>query len=132
MNHETPIIEELKITLEAALHLFNAEASEDCPDPTGDAMELVRDAAGLMPELEKTTVIIPKAGPHDPDGENENRAEWARDAIDRFVDRTGTEKEDALCDLLCDLQHYAEQYGYDFARELRRACHHFVAETTEL
>lgn len=131
MKNKTPILEELKITIEGAVALFDAEPDEDHPDPVDDAIELVREAEELLPEVIKSVVVIPEAGPHDPDGENENRATWARDAIDRFIDRTGTDKEDALCDLLCDLQHYADQYGYDFARELRRACDHFVAETTE-
>ena len=131
MNNKTPILEELKITIEGAVALFDAEADEDHPDPIDDAIELVREAEELLPEVIKSSITIPQAGPNDPDGLNEQRADWARDAIERFVDRTGTDKEDALCDLLCDLLHYADQYGYDFANELRRACDHFVAETTE-
>lgn len=42
--------------------------------------------------------------PPDPEGENDNRAEWAHRAILAFESATGTDREDALCDLLADLR----------------------------
>ena len=51
MNNKTPILEELKITIEGAVALFDAEADEDHPDPIDDAIELVREAEELLPEI---------------------------------------------------------------------------------
>jgi hypothetical protein len=127
--NKTPILDELRITIEGAVALFDAEPDEDHPDPIDDAIELVREAESLLPEAGKRLIEIPEAGPGDEDGENDRRAGWARDVVDQFVHKTGTDQPDALCDLLCDLQHYANAYGFDFARELRRACDHFAAET---
>lgn len=132
MNKPTPILEELKITIEGAVALFDSEANEDHPDPIDDAIELVREAEELLPEVLKSVVVIPEAGPHDPDDRNAIRDEQAYRTLLYYQQQSGTEKEYALCDLLTNLLHYAHRNGDDFARELRRACDHFVAETTEL
>ena len=76
-----------------------------------------------------TTIEIPEAGTGDENGLNDLHANAGRDMIARYIDKTGVDKEDALCDLLGDLLHYANQDGHDFARELQRACDHFAAET---
>jgi hypothetical protein len=76
-----------------------------------------------------TTIEIPEAGTGDEDGLNNNHANDGWVIINRYMDRTGSDKENALCDLLGDLMHYAHQNGDDFARELQRACDHFAAET---
>lgn len=44
---------------------------------------------------------------------NGKRAGWARTAIDAFMAEIGTDEEDALCDLLCDLRHLADFEGWD-------------------
>jgi len=48
MNKPTPILDELRITIEGAVALFDAEPDEDHPDPIDDAIELVREAEGLL------------------------------------------------------------------------------------
>ena len=67
------------------------------------------------------------------DPENKDRAEWAMNAIEAFQAITGTDGEDAVCDLLCDLMHccdlYGDAYG-DFDEGLRRGRYHYEAETT--
>ena len=47
--------------------------------------------------------------PPDPDGKNNDRAAWAKVALDAFMKETGTDLEDALCDLLCDLMHLSDR-----------------------
>ena len=59
---------------------------------------------------------------------NRRRAQWAKCAIDSFRAATRTDREDALCDLLCDLMHYARQHRFNFTGELDRATFHFNAE----
>jgi len=73
--------------------------------------------------------LIAASLPPDPDGENDNRAQWAEDAIVAFVARTGSEKEDALADLLADLMHYCDRNDLDFEHELGRAHMFYYAET---
>ena len=67
--------------------------------------------------------------PPDPDGMNADRAEWAHRAVLAFETATGTDREDALCDLLADLMHWCNVYGQDFDHELGRARMHYEAET---
>lgn len=67
----------------------------------------------------------------DPDGMNARRAEWGGEAIDRFQQITGTEDEDALADLLCDLMHWARESNQSFHLELCRAVTHYEAETDD-
>jgi hypothetical protein len=72
----------------------------------------------------------PEALPPDPEGRNGDRAEWAAAAIRHFQCHTGTDWEDAVADLLCDLIHFCDREGFDFAHELDRARMHYEAETT--
>jgi hypothetical protein len=51
MNKPTPILDELRITVEGAVALFDSEANEDHPDPIDDAIELVREAEELLPAI---------------------------------------------------------------------------------
>ena len=67
--------------------------------------------------------------PPDPDGQNADRAEWAHRAVLAFENATGTDREDALADLLADLMHWCNVYGQDFDRELCQARSHYQAET---
>jgi hypothetical protein len=69
--------------------------------------------------------------PPDPDGMNAARAEWAAAAIRHFRCTTGTDWEDALGDLLCDLMHFCDREGFDFDKKLDGARMHYQAETTE-
>jgi len=75
-------------------------------------------------------IFIPKSGGKDPDGYNIDRVAWAAVALAAFQKATGTDDEDAVADLLCDLMHFCAGHA-DFARELRRACGNFEAETGE-
>lgn len=67
--------------------------------------------------------------PADPDGQNDDRASCAREALDRFVQVTGTDPEDAVADLLADLMHFADRNGVNFNHELKRARWHYHEET---
>jgi hypothetical protein len=68
--------------------------------------------------------------PPDPDGQNNDRAEWAAAALRYFQCTTGTDYDDAICDLLCDLMHWCDRNKSDFDAELSRARMHYEAETT--
>ncbi|MBA4068171.1 MAG: hypothetical protein C0501_31620 [Isosphaera sp.] len=67
--------------------------------------------------------------PPDPEGMNFDRAAWADKAIAAFRRETGTDREDALPDLLCDLMHWSDRAGYRFDAALNRARDHYAAET---
>lgn len=67
--------------------------------------------------------------PPDPEGMNEKRAEWAHDALVRFMDRTRqTDEDEALGDLLCDFHHLADRQGLDLAKFLSRARECYLEE----
>lgn len=71
-----------------------------------------------------------KTLPPDPDGQNEDRAEWAAEALLMFMSVTGTDQEDAVADLLCDLMHWCDRNGETgFVSELERARMHYGYET---
>lgn len=67
--------------------------------------------------------------PPDPEGMNDKRAAWADVALATFITQTGTDKEDAVGDLLGDLMHWCDRNNYDFDAALDRARHHYEAET---
>lgn len=62
---------------------------------------------------------------------NDKRAAWAGIAMDAFTNEVGTDFEDSLCDLLCDLMHWADRRGFDFSAELARATTHYDFEFGE-
>jgi hypothetical protein len=66
------------------------------------------------------------------DHTNETRAAIAAGLIDTFKDKTNADQCDALADLLADLMHYADAYGFDFDNELRRARNNYDAEIEEV
>lgn len=70
--------------------------------------------------------------PPDPDGQNGDRAMWAENALEYFQGETGTDSEDAICDLICDLMHLCdrkpEEYG-TWERGLKRGAGHYHEET---
>jgi hypothetical protein len=49
----TPILEELKITIEGAEAMFDMEADDEHPDPIDDGIELTREAVELIGDIEK-------------------------------------------------------------------------------
>lgn len=67
--------------------------------------------------------------PPDPENMNEDRAAWAACALRHFQRVTGTDDEDALSDLLCDLMHWSDRNDLDFEAALARAAMHYEAET---
>jgi hypothetical protein len=67
--------------------------------------------------------------PPDPEGMNDDRSAWAGAALATFMQVTGSEKEDALGDLLTNLMHYSDRNNFDFDAALDRARWHYEAET---
>lgn len=55
-------------------------------------------------------------------------AEYAYRTLLVYQQYTGSDKEEALSDLLADLMHLADEEGYDFDYELERARGHYEAE----
>ena len=68
--------------------------------------------------------------PPDPEGKNENRAALAMTALSAFQRETGTDDQDAVADLLCDIMHLCDRKCWDFDADLERARRHYAAETT--
>jgi hypothetical protein len=62
---------------------------------------------------------------------NLDRAEWAAAALRHFQCSTGTEYDDALTDLLCDLVHWSDREDIDFQNALDTARMHYEAECEE-
>lgn len=77
---------------------------------------------------ETTTTETPKTLPPDPEGMNDARAGWAERALSEFMRATGTDREDAICDLIADLRHWADRNGQDFDHEADRGRRHYEAE----
>lgn len=67
--------------------------------------------------------------PPDPERKNASRARWAGSAVEAFMRETGTDKEDALKDLLGDLMHWADRNKTDFDAELLNGRRYYADET---
>lgn len=67
--------------------------------------------------------------PPDPEDMNDERSEWAEQALDLFIGFTGCDEQDALCDLLANLAHLCDRKGWSMENELRRARMHYKDET---
>jgi hypothetical protein len=77
-----------------------------------------------------TDILPRRLLPPDPDGMNDDRADWAGTALRTFQDLTGADHGDALCDLLCDLMHLCDRDDLgSFGVQLLRARRHYDAET---
>lgn len=74
--------------------------------------------------------MSPRKLPPDPERLNTRRAEWAESALHAFMHTTGTESDNAVSDLLCDLMHFADRDSESFAQSLRRARRHYAEETS--
>lgn len=59
---------------------------------------------------------------------NDDRAARAQEAVDTFKRATGTDDEDAISDLLCNLMHLCDVRGDDFGTLLNRGAGHYQAE----
>ena len=69
--------------------------------------------------------------PPDPEGMNNDRAEWAAAAMRHFQYTTGCDFEDAIGDLLADMMHWCDRNGVAFEQALAQAREHYTEETTE-
>jgi hypothetical protein len=87
------------------------------------------DAENRRREARETPGMATRDLPPDPEGMNDDRAEWAHSAIRQFQCATGTDWQDTLSDLLGDLMHFADRQGFSFDAELDRARMHYAAET---
>jgi len=100
-----------------------------CEDYDPDE-EANRESAGrVIDETARQMQRIKSSLPPDPEWTNDDRAECAHRAILAFEGATGTDREYALADLLCDLMHWANVYGQDFERALSRATDSYAEET---
>jgi hypothetical protein len=69
---------------------------------------------------------------HLADDANEDRAQWAANALAVFARETGTELgPEALHDLLCDLGHYADDLKLDYREEMKRAAETWAEEKSQ-
>ncbi|ANJ76534.1 hypothetical protein PQH03_28370 [Ralstonia insidiosa] len=123
------------------------------PPQTSNIEEAVRfvclsDASAVQEELVKRypgSVFLIDIAPHaavegepadvvqgvpDLDGLNDERAMWARQALDAFQRATNCEQESVVGDLLCDLMHHCDRTGVDFLSEMGRAVRHYEDETS--
>lgn len=63
---------------------------------------------------------------------NEDRARWAKRALQTFSRETGSGMgEEGVTDLICDLGHYAHAAGIKFDEVLERAGRHWLDETLD-
>lgn len=67
--------------------------------------------------------------PPDPEGQNDNRADWANTGLRAFQQRTGTDDEDMVADFIADIRHWCDRNGVDFERELARGWEMYEEET---
>lgn len=70
--------------------------------------------------------------PPDPNGDNGDNAEHAEEAINRYVNATGTAHSDALADMLSNFMHWCDRNNTSFDRELRRARIYYADATDQL
>ena len=90
---------------------------------------LSRITGHAAPEPKPARETVPHLPP-DPECMNGKRSMWAAQALCAFRNATGTDLEDALCDLMADLMHWADRHDVDFDHELQRGFDHYEAETT--
>lgn len=105
------------------------ERYEDCRHAISFAYEALNAHPAVAPNPPDFNLTTISRLPPDPEGMNDNRAKWAAAAVRQFQSETGTEFDNALADLLCDLMHFADRTALDFDHELERARMHYVAET---
>lgn len=67
--------------------------------------------------------------PADPEGMNDERAQWAGVALRAFRDETKCEADEAPGDLIADLMHWCDRNGMDFEAVLTQAREHYRVET---
>lgn len=67
--------------------------------------------------------------PPDPDGRNDDRARFAKAALQKFHKQVGGDWADCLPDLLGDLMHWCDRNDRSFYKALRHARWHYTCET---
>ena len=67
--------------------------------------------------------------PADPERKNAARARWAGQAVQEFRAATGTDKQDALANLLGNLMHWADRNKLNYVAELARGRRYYTDET---
>jgi len=65
------------------------------------------------------------------DDSNEPRADWAMTAVLAFLGECGTDPEDAIGDLVCNLGHLADRFGIDGAAQIERGLRAYRVEHVE-
>lgn len=73
--------------------------------------------------------------PADPEGQNDDRATWAEEALLKFGRETGQdlriEPDELVSDFIADLMHWCDRNGVDFEDMVRRGKGHYEEETAE-
>ncbi|MCA8270381.1 hypothetical protein [Burkholderia vietnamiensis] len=70
--------------------------------------------------------------PPDPEGKNRERATFAREALEAFRRACRCDEEDAVKDLLCNLMHWCDRNGVEFAVAFDAALCAYREETGRL
>lgn len=102
------------------LHTFGVGYLEQTRDVSTEA------ATALMENLVNTLDL--KADPMEGLEKNYERAEWAAEAVNKFIKRTGTDPECAIGDLICNLMHLCDRLGIDIEKTLRSATANYREE----
>ncbi|MBA9859201.1 hypothetical protein [Ralstonia insidiosa] len=84
----------------------------------------------IAPRTDSGDAAAVSHGVPDPDGLNDERATWARQALDTFKHATECDEESVVGDLLCALMHFCDRAGVDFMSEMGRAVRHYEEETS--
>ena len=119
---------EMLDALELCEHVLSELAQHDDGTQSISARDVARQAIAKAKDMaaQSNTNLPP-----DPEGMNGRRAGYVAAAIHQFQSSTGTDWEDAVADLLCDLIHFCDRESFNFDKELDRARMHYQAETTE-
>lgn len=62
---------------------------------------------------------------------NTDRVAWAEAALQAFIQQTGCDRADAVCDLVCNLKHWCDANNFDRTSEFARGEMHYDAECDE-
>ena len=135
INHKTVSVELTALQIGALCRLLpNAISDTGSNKAAASYRQILKKAQVstlfLLPAETREKVVAFATKP-DPDGKNADRAEWAETALRAFQEETGTDDEDMLADLLCDLMHWCDREGYAFKEALRRASSHYGEETRD-
>lgn len=73
--------------------------------------------------------------PPDPQEKNDDRAEWAGQALEEFARITGMsmehDKPEVVGDFLADLHHWCDRNGIDFDDRIRNGAYHYAEDTRD-